>query len=74
MPIHIQSENKPIQSNHGYITSGFSSDNYSLVDQKNHLKFHVFEDNAGSIFCYVFGMLITYDFDTIIILDSPKVL
>ena len=51
---------------------GFSTDNYSSIDQINHLKWHVFEGNAGSLFCYVFGMSVTYDFDTICLLDSPE--
>ena len=72
--IHIHFENKPSRFNHGCIKPGFSIDNYSSIHQKNHLKWQVFEDYAGSVFCNVFGMSITYDFDTIFLLDSPEAL
>ena len=74
LPIYTKSENEPIRSNHGCIKPGFSTDNYSSIDQKNHLKWHVFEDNADSVFCDVFGMSVTYDFGTIFLLDSPEAL
>ena len=38
------------------------SDNYSSIDQKNHLKWNVFRDYAGSVFRYVFGISETCDF------------
>ena len=58
--MHIQSKSEPIRSNHGYIKPGFSTGNYCSIDQKNHLRWHVFEDNVGSVFCYVFRMSVTY--------------
>ena len=61
----IWSENESIRSNHGCVKSGFSTDNYSSISQKNHLKWHVFENNVGSVFCYVFEMSLTYGFDAI---------
>ena len=70
--MHIRSENEPIRSNHGCIKPGFSTNNYSSVDLKNHLKWHVFADNVGSVFCYVFGILVNYNFDTSFFLDSLK--
>ena len=54
--MHIRFENEPVRYNHRCIKPGFSPDNYSSKDLKNHLKWHVFEDNAGSAFCYVFGI------------------
>ena len=44
--MHIRPEHEPIQFNHGCIKPGFSTDNYSSIDQKS-FKWHVFEDNAG---------------------------
>ena len=70
--MHIRSENEPIRSNHGCIKPGFSTDNYSSVDLKIHLKWHVFGDNVGSVFCYVFGILVNYNFDTSFFLDSHE--
>ena len=76
LPIHIKSENELIRSNNGCIKPGFSTDNYSSIDQKNHLKWHVFEDNGEYVFCYVFGMSVTYDlfYGTIFLLDSREAL
>ena len=38
MPTNIGSENESIRSNDGFIKPGFSTDNYSLIEQKNHFK------------------------------------
>ena len=70
--IHIRSENEPIRYKHGYIKPVFPTGNYSSIDQKNHVKWHVSEDNAVSVFCYVFGMSAIYDFDTIFLMESPE--
>ena len=46
----MQSENEPIQSNQGCIKPRFSTGNYFSIDEKNCLKWHVFEGNARSVF------------------------
>ena len=68
--VHVQSEIEPIRSIYGCIKSGFSTDNCSSIEKKNHLKLQVFKDNPGSAFCYAFGMSVTYDFETIFLLAS----
>ena len=69
LSIHFQPENESVRSNHRCMKSNFSTDNYSLTGQKNHLKWH-----AGSVFCYVFGISVTYEFDSIFFRESPEVL
>ena len=59
---------------HGCIKPGFPTDKYCSIDQKNHLKWHVFEKNVRGVLRYVFGISVTYDFDTIVLLDRPEAL
>ena len=65
--------------NQSDLTMDVSNQDYQLIitlrqTKTNNLKWHVFGHNAGSAFCYVFGMSVTYEFHTIFLLDSLEAL
>ena len=69
LSIHVQPENESVRSNHRCMKSNFSTDNYSLTGQNK-----PFKVACGILFCYVFGISVTYEFDSIFFLESPEVL